>query len=1162
VTEPSKRWVEVALSQFPHEAAGLRMIRDVLPEEAPFRAWSNFAFCDDEGMWHEVDLLVLGRSRLHLVELKNYSGVLRGNARIWRRDDHRAKDSPLMLAQLKAKRLRATLEKEFRWMDRDAAEATRVIPFVQVSVFLHHPDIRCQLESPYRRDLFGQDGLESTTGLDGISRRLLEPATGKEPVDVKREETIAELMARIGLQPRQRQAGSYIIDERPLDEGEGWQDWPAFNQVDTTKRVRIRFLVTPPGAPQTAHAELQQVAKHEFRITRRLANHHLLCPQDMVENDELGVGLVYPFDDRFQRLDLWLADKGGEASNADRMSILRQVAEAMAYAHGNGVVHRGLTPRAVLVRPLPDGGVKILVGDWQSGGTVPGMALTGVPSHGRTDQLRAAQDDSQEAFQAPEGTFSPDADRIRLDVFTLGALAYFVLSGHPAAFDRAAQLRRLHRDNGLDLTADWPNVPSPVQALVLESTRSAVRERLPDVRSFLERLAMAERALIRPAEDAPDPLEAPPGSIIERRFRLERRLGKGSTAVGLLVTDLTVANSGQGSIRVLKVAIDDAAARRLADEAEVLGALSNPRIVRLVEGPVEVGSRQALVLEIAGEETLGEVLHRTERLPSDRLERWGTDLLEAVVALERANVSHRDIKPANLGIRKATKGGAKHLVLFDFSLSRADTAAVTTGTPPYRDPFLDDPGRGRFDSAAERYSAAIVLFEMATGAAPQFGDGLSDPASIRDEAAVEARMFETAAPDALATFFRVALSRNARERHKNAGDMLTAWRTVFAPVIKTRPETNGERGTAQTPGMTAVQGRGAPPSTPRGPAIGVAAPVAVPEVDGGGGRRRDLWLVPGTGVPESSPEPVASAQERSRVRPRRVILALATALAVVGTAAGVVLAHSRGGSPASSPATQAAYAFAPHRYHDGLLIVRHWTLAGNNGSLLTETVTASSATGKPLRARFEEAIPTAIAPTLQTVRFTPAPAKTVQADPIVEWDLRLPAQGNVIVSYQAHVPPAGATHARLLRWAQALTAMEAKLAGGAHARLKNPTTRPTATPTSLPGPRNSSTTPGGRTSVPTPGKTHRPSPQPAAVPIPINQACAWAYPGQASGSWSGSGYSIVCLDANGQSLGGFPDGSGHSLNDWCADPSHTDGNPTLIQAKLTSSGGWICTIVQ
>ena len=91
--------------------------------------------------------------------------------------------------------------------------------------------------------------------------------------------------------------------------------------------------------------------------------------------------------------------------------------------------------------------------------------------------------------------------------------------------------------------------------------------------------------------------------------------------------------------------------------------------------------------------------------------------------------------------------------------------------------------------------------------------------------------------------------------------------------------------------------------------------------------------------------------------------------------------------------------------------------------------------------------------------------------------------------------------------------------------------------------------------------TTSPAPAPAAVAIPLAAACKWAYPGQATGSTSSSGYTVTCLDASGQSLGGFPDGSGHSLNDWCADPNHTQGDPNLIQAKLTPSG-WVCTTVQ
>src|SRR5664280_727024 len=64
------RWVEVTSSPFPHEAEGLAVIRTLLPQTSPYRAWSNVEFRDGQGKWHEVDLIVLGQRRLHLVELK------------------------------------------------------------------------------------------------------------------------------------------------------------------------------------------------------------------------------------------------------------------------------------------------------------------------------------------------------------------------------------------------------------------------------------------------------------------------------------------------------------------------------------------------------------------------------------------------------------------------------------------------------------------------------------------------------------------------------------------------------------------------------------------------------------------------------------------------------------------------------------------------------------------------------------------------------------------------------------------------------------------------------------------------------------------------------------------------------------------------------------
>ena len=108
--------------------------------------------------------------------------------------------------------------------------------------------------------------------------------------------------------------------------------------------------------------------------------------------------------------------------------------------------------------------------------------------------------------------------------------------------------------------------------------------------------------------------------------------------------------------------------------------------------------------------------------------------------------------------------------------------------------------------------------------------------------------------------------------------------------------------------------------------------------------------------------------------------------------------------------------------------MRRWTLSGQDGSLLTEAITASSATGKAARVKLEEPIPAAIASSVQSVHFRPDPSRIIRTDPLVEWDLALPARGTIDVGYQATsqcLP--GATRARLAQWAKDFDALVVSL---------------------------------------------------------------------------------------------------------------------------------------
>jgi len=779
VRSNSPRWHEVSPSQFAHERAGLDLIRELIPDRKPFHVWTNFEFRDSQGRWHEVDALVLGERRLHLVELKHYAGTIGGNSYRWQRG-RGSEDNPLLSARRKAQRLAGLIRDALRELDTSGQLKA---PYVQESVFLHHADSRCILPAGDRIDLFGPDGKSARTNLPGISDRLLEPQAGPRNPLIENDDLLVQVFDKIGFAVRrEREIGSWRLIG-PIADGEDWQDWAAEHKHMHSKRARVRFFVTPAGAADAERATVRTLVKREYDVTARLNHDGVAKPEDYIE-DELGVGLVYARLDDERRLDLWLADHGDELGLEDRLRLVRQIAETMKYVHQRHLVHRALSPAAITVSGTTSEPT-VKIGDWQfAGETVPDEQRsrgTATKLFAADEQSAAAANDPAGAYLAPEARWVRDVDRVRLDVFALGAVTYLVLSGIAPAADGGELRQRVRNQNGLDLAVDVPELASGLRQVVLSATNPMVSDRLADADAFLAGLDAAAEQAPNTNEPDEDPLDAMPGATVGNRYRIRRRLGSGSTAVGLLVEDAQNENEPY----VLKVGLNDRAGQRLADEAQVLAQLAStrsPRIVRIVgDAPVTVGNRQALILESAGEQTLSDELRSRRRLSLDLLERWGTDLLEALVTLDAAGISHRDIKPSNLGIREDRKYRTKHLVLFDFSLSRAGASAIEAGTPPYLDPFLGPPQRPTFDSAAERYAAAVTLYQMATGSpsGPVFGDGVSDPAVVAAEAALDATVFDPSIAPALVAFFAKALRRNATERFDTAHEMLNAWRVIF-----------------------------------------------------------------------------------------------------------------------------------------------------------------------------------------------------------------------------------------------------------------------------------------------------------------------------------------------------------------------------------------------
>lgn len=768
----SNRWQAISPSAYPWEQEALDYLSRNLPDHEPFRGWSNFEFIADDGTINEVDALILGPSGLYLVEIKSRPGEISGDTHTWTwRNDGRlyTDDNPLFLANRKARKLASLLKRQKEF-------SRHRLPFIEAVIFCSASNNRLRLPDALAQRVFVRDQGNPLKGgiIDAVTQ--LRDVNAYPAVDAPIARAVGRSLDQAGIRPanRSRRIADYSLQKVIYEHALGtYQDWLATHA--SLKDVHAMVRIYPRAHGQSAEQQTLalRAAEREYTLLRPLEHTGILQVESHTLH-ESGPALVFRFSANAQRLDHFMRERGATLTFDLRLGFVRQLAEALQFAHGHRVAHRQLSPQSVFVFESKPGEYQLKIYNWQLGqrlhSSASGASLLNPTLH--VDQLF---DHGGAAFLAPEGLRDTEADGEAQDVFALGAIAYFIFSGQPPAATSLETAQRVIEQRGLQLSAVLDGAPKVLCDLVQQSTAPAVLDRTENVREFLKQIDAVEDHYTQPqTETLVSPLVAKPGDRIAADLILKHRLGSGSTATAFQVTW----NNDDGSREVvLKLASRPDHSERLRSEFEILRKLRHPRIVEAFEVR-EFEGLAGILLSSAGAKTLAQHLRDEGPLALDYLERFGTDLIEAVCHLEEKGYPHRDLKPENIGIRKANDG-TDHLTLFDFSLSSVAADNIRCGTTAYIDPFLTDRKPPRWDSAAERYGAALTLYEMATGDLPKWGSDNSHPAALKNEILLEPERFDAGIREELRVFFERALRRDFRQRFDNAVDMLAAWRRAF-----------------------------------------------------------------------------------------------------------------------------------------------------------------------------------------------------------------------------------------------------------------------------------------------------------------------------------------------------------------------------------------------
>jgi eukaryotic-like serine/threonine-protein kinase len=282
--------------------------------------------------------------------------------------------------------------------------------------------------------------------------------------------------------------------------------------------------------------------------------------------------------------------------------VLVMLAEAVDYAHRRGIIHRDLKPENVLL----DGGAS---GQWRPRVTDFGLART----EEAVGQTVSGQVMGTPSYMAPEQARGEQQSiGPWTDVYALGGILYFVLTGHPPFTGSGILevLRKVVDERPMGLRERGADVPAELEAICLKCLEKTATNRFASAEQFAEALrtwiatvppdeAKSQRAAVRAA---PSPSRAdvlPPSGSSARPGRTRRRIATAVLILALLALGGYLARDRLASLFAdSKAGVDESAAdtkdAALALEAtyhdfdikaEMVGAEQDKEgVYRLVEG--------------------------------------------------------------------------------------------------------------------------------------------------------------------------------------------------------------------------------------------------------------------------------------------------------------------------------------------------------------------------------------------------------------------------------------------------------------------------------------------------------------------------------------------------------------------------------------------------
>lgn len=210
--------------------------------------------------------------------------------------------------------------------------------------------------------------------------------------------------------------------------------------------------------------------------------------------------------------------------------------------------------------------------------------------------------------------------------------------------------------------------------------------------------------------------------MLDERYRIIRKIGKGAFGVVVLVEDQMVSENIVLKFLNPQMASDETVIQRFIHELRYARRITHENVIRLYDF-ITFGKSYAISMEYFDSHSFSFELKSTKSLDKKHGVQIFCDICNGVNAAHKVDVVHRDLKPANILV-----DDSKLVKVVDFGLAAAASTAdsritksgILVGTPTYMAP---EQVRGRaIDSRTDIYSLGILMYEAFTGKPPYKGE--------------------------------------------------------------------------------------------------------------------------------------------------------------------------------------------------------------------------------------------------------------------------------------------------------------------------------------------------------------------------------------------------------------------------------------------------------